>query len=1095
MEDDNHSAAMSTRSSRSSKSMSSSASTTTRRKRKAKSPPKLPQRPVFCPEHIQMGLSQLGRTSDGMRPAFLTLQIEGTDMSSTDAVAPFTHLQVLKLKRNELTDIKALRSLQSLAEIDVAQNKLTQVLGYVPVTSSTRECNVRKADFSENQIVLMSDLSAFKRLQDLYLDRNKIENISGLKNLMMLHTLSLSGNLLTSCKGLQNLAGLRFLNLENNIIESLEPLSSLAGLQVLLVKNNKLTSLEGVQSMLTLRKLDVSNNLIPGLQQISQASKAYFLEELNTIGNPMEKETAQASKACFLLELKTIGNPMEKCMIIRLHQVYMLPQVSVLNEASVSAEEKVAASNLHGADAEALRIIRKKHFPNGELDDGGGALPPTAAGLCASQAEEELGGSSNGDPGLRKAFALMDSHVKSLGVGVAITGNGGLPALSDKLASACKSSQVLLAYVCWRWVCCHVVPPKQASEALSVEAPLFGPGPEAAAAEEKLLGGTTGTWAERAAWVFIQLSRGCELEAIIIPGFWKGGRTIPPGEGLIAHNHSWSGVKVNGMWRLVDPAGAALHGGALAGALAPFFTPPSVFIFSYLPLEAHWQLIDGEPLALEQWIDLPELAVSMFSRGGRLLSDYVSSINTLDTVKEGEPLPSMEIRIAVNLAPGVAYSHTLYNSAGDVVTAWPPVDTPPLGQHLSFQQVLAGDKGVVDLEFGAEKFKSQVLQCWTTFPEPGDYWLDISSMTDLPGGLPLHVEGLSQPMVLRIIDSDEILRVKIVWGICVLAPGDYWLDMCSMADLPWGLPLHVEGLSQPTVLRIIDSDEILRVVVPEVFPHEPDDGVLHDAVNPLRVLPYAHPLFTSKKGQLISPPVDHLLESDRTEVFKVTIPGCTGAALAGPNGKIIAQLEQLEEGGCTFGSSVPRVSSLKVVGYTHQDALQACGWVPLLTFHVLDQAQHVVFDEVEPDIPSVDPSDPRASQAADMFKSMDINRDGKVTRKEMLLAFRRNRQIADFLKLPHRVRQLPDGTFDRFVEGFLAIDNEKLGTFTFDELCAHMGIVPADLLSDEESGSWEDDDECEEGEGGGERAEGGEGAGGGEGQEPVESGEKMQDAA
>ncbi len=41
---------------------------------------------------------------------------------------------------------------------------------------------------------------------------------------------------------------------------------------------------------------------------------------------------------------------------------------------------QVLAANMHGADAEGLRLIRRKYFPNGELDDGGGAVPPLAAG-------------------------------------------------------------------------------------------------------------------------------------------------------------------------------------------------------------------------------------------------------------------------------------------------------------------------------------------------------------------------------------------------------------------------------------------------------------------------------------------------------------------------------------------------------------------------------------------------------------------------------------------------------------------------------------------------------------------------------------------
>jgi hypothetical protein len=51
----------------------------------------------------------------------------------------------------------------------------------------------------------------------------------------------------------------------------------------------------------------------------------------------------------------------------------------------------------------------------------------------------------------------------------------------------------------------------------------------------------TGTWAERAAWLFVQLCRACELEAVLIPGFYRGDGSVRPGQVLAAHNHCWAG--------------------------------------------------------------------------------------------------------------------------------------------------------------------------------------------------------------------------------------------------------------------------------------------------------------------------------------------------------------------------------------------------------------------------------------------------------------------------------------------------------------------------------------------------------------------------
>jgi hypothetical protein len=60
--------------------------------------------------------------------------------------------------------------------------------------------------------------------------------------------------------------------------------------------------------------------------------------------------------------------------------VHLLPQLLEVNGQPVAAGETVEAADMHGAEAGGLAAIRKRYFPNGELEDGGGAIPPTAAG-------------------------------------------------------------------------------------------------------------------------------------------------------------------------------------------------------------------------------------------------------------------------------------------------------------------------------------------------------------------------------------------------------------------------------------------------------------------------------------------------------------------------------------------------------------------------------------------------------------------------------------------------------------------------------------------------------------------------------------------
>lgn len=55
-------------------------------------------------------------------------------------------------------------------------------------------------------------------------------------------------------------------------------------------------------------------------------------------------------------------------------------QLRQLDGIEVSVVERVEANNMAGGATDGLMTIRHRYFPKGELEDGGGAVPPTAAG-------------------------------------------------------------------------------------------------------------------------------------------------------------------------------------------------------------------------------------------------------------------------------------------------------------------------------------------------------------------------------------------------------------------------------------------------------------------------------------------------------------------------------------------------------------------------------------------------------------------------------------------------------------------------------------------------------------------------------------------
>jgi Leucine-rich repeat (LRR) protein len=70
-------------------------------------------------------------------------------MTTVNSLAAYRDLQALVLQGNELQDLSQLSQLHSLTHIDVAGNKLTEVLGF-SLPSHVRS-NLRVADFSNNK--------------------------------------------------------------------------------------------------------------------------------------------------------------------------------------------------------------------------------------------------------------------------------------------------------------------------------------------------------------------------------------------------------------------------------------------------------------------------------------------------------------------------------------------------------------------------------------------------------------------------------------------------------------------------------------------------------------------------------------------------------------------------------------------------------------------------------------------------------------------------------------------------------------------------------------------------------------------------------
>jgi dynein assembly factor 1 len=169
----------------------------------------------------------------------------------------------------------------------------------------------------------------------------------GLSHLTRLQKLDLSHNALTSMRGLGGLPRLRTLLLNDNCIDRITGIEQLPSLVTLNVSGNKLDSLDGVQCAHKMVDLDVSNNYIGDIYSLEPAVALPFLACLVVKGNPL----------CLRLRH------------LRLRIVHRLPGLTSLDGEAVTAEVKVNAANLHGADLVSRRRIFHRVLPDQMFTD------------------------------------------------------------------------------------------------------------------------------------------------------------------------------------------------------------------------------------------------------------------------------------------------------------------------------------------------------------------------------------------------------------------------------------------------------------------------------------------------------------------------------------------------------------------------------------------------------------------------------------------------------------------------------------------------------------------------------------------------------
>ncbi|XP_028811369.1 leucine-rich repeat and guanylate kinase domain-containing protein isoform X2 [Denticeps clupeoides] len=296
-------------------------------------------------EAVSDSLSDLGVSAAGLQLVFRALSVPGRNLNNISLLCRYVHLQKLELPHNRIKDLSCVSHMPYLITLDASHNCLSDFFGFQPPK------NLKEVNLSYNQISEMKDLSAYSSLGRLVLDHNSVRRIHGLQSCISLTHLSLAHNKIARIHGLENLP-LRELCLSGNMIEKIENLGTLRALQSLDLSSNRIHSLCGLNNLPLLGSINLESNLISEIKEASPIHDLYLLRDLNLRGNPVQDQPDY-----------------------RLAIIFLLQQLTSLDQQPATAEEKVSAVNMYDPPLEEAaardhmtQVLYQTLQPQGILD-------------------------------------------------------------------------------------------------------------------------------------------------------------------------------------------------------------------------------------------------------------------------------------------------------------------------------------------------------------------------------------------------------------------------------------------------------------------------------------------------------------------------------------------------------------------------------------------------------------------------------------------------------------------------------------------------------------------------------------------------------
>jgi len=179
-----------------------------------------------------------------------------------------------------------------------------------------------------------------------------------------LREMNLRGNFINRVgTGLLNLKELRMLDLSENYLSCISHLDGLH-LQTLFVAQNRLTTLDGVSTLSKLQVLNVRHNNITTIEALN-SDDVPRLRKLCVADNRISriKEVAALASFPFLCDLFLAPSPITELPHYRAQVLHRLPRLRSLDAVPATANEKVKADLIYGADIDMRQEIFTELLP------------------------------------------------------------------------------------------------------------------------------------------------------------------------------------------------------------------------------------------------------------------------------------------------------------------------------------------------------------------------------------------------------------------------------------------------------------------------------------------------------------------------------------------------------------------------------------------------------------------------------------------------------------------------------------------------------------------------------------------------------------